>query len=315
MKIATPLLLFFFSYSFAQTPDTAKLVVQYQFIHLCDTTNKDKPYTENMMMLIGPNASVYKSLDRRRKLEMLQANLLKQGTAGAYSPNANGASSSSTTEWFYYRNEHKAYRKEEVFNVYLIEEPVVSPIWTVNKDTLSIGGYQCQKATTHFKGRDYTVWFCADLPFRAGPWKLNGLPGLILQAADSKNEVVFRFESISPITASMLIPAKRPAPMLTNTPGITVSTSVRGIDYKNPEYIVRLPDKGIKTTEKELNRLKKLREKDPEEFVRSSMIASGALSPPDAMIQSLAKMQSGATDPTINNPIEKTDNQPVTHQK
>ncbi|NCD69031.1 GLPGLI family protein [Mucilaginibacter agri] len=308
MKSSTAILLALltlFRTAIAQIPDTAKLVIQYQFIHVCDTMNRDKPYTENMMMLVGRNASVYKSLDRRRRLEMLQANLLKQGTAGAYFSNATTMSSNSTTEWFYYLNEHKTYRKEVVFNTYLIEESASSPVWRIAKDTLNIGGYNCQKASTHFKGREYVAWFCADLPFHAGPWKLNGLPGLILQAADSKNEVLFKFDGISPITASMLIPARKPAPMLTRTPGVSVTTIVQGIDYKNPEYIIMLPEKGIKTTEKELDRLKKLRETDPEEFVRASMIASGVPSPPDAMVQSLAKMHSDETSALkINNPIE-----------
>ena len=38
---------------------------------------------------------------------------------------------------------------------------------------------------TEFKGRKWTVWYSAEIPISDGPWKINGLPGLILDAVDS----------------------------------------------------------------------------------------------------------------------------------
>jgi len=45
-------------------------------------------------------------------------------------------------------------------------------------------GYPCQKAKCNFRGRQWTVWFASDIPVSDGPWKLGGLPGLIMEAYD-----------------------------------------------------------------------------------------------------------------------------------
>src|SRR5579863_6658544 len=49
--------------AFAQTPDTAQVLVHYKFTHVRDTTNRDHPYTENMALYIGKISSAYKSYD------------------------------------------------------------------------------------------------------------------------------------------------------------------------------------------------------------------------------------------------------------
>ena len=56
-------------------------------------------------------------------------------------------------------------------------------------------GYVCQKATTTYGGREWTVWYTPDIPVSAGPWKFQGLPGLIMAANDS--EGIFSFNAIT----------------------------------------------------------------------------------------------------------------------
>jgi len=52
--------------------------------------------------------------------------------------------------------------------------------WNIKSETKNILGYNCQKATTVHRGRTFTVYFAQEIPFADGPWKLFGLPGLIL---------------------------------------------------------------------------------------------------------------------------------------
>jgi|LSQX01.1.fsa_nt_gb GLPGLI family protein len=66
--------------------------------------------------------------------------------------------------------------------------------WQFTTDTLTVLGYLCQKATVIFRGREYEAWFSTEIPIKEGPWKLYGLPGLILKAATTDG--LFAFEAI-----------------------------------------------------------------------------------------------------------------------
>jgi GLPGLI family protein len=68
--------------------------------------------------------------------------------------------------------------------------------WQLSAETKKIDTLSCQKAVGRFRGRTYTAWYTKEIPIAAGPWKLHGLPGLIVEAEDSLGEVKFIFESL-----------------------------------------------------------------------------------------------------------------------
>ena len=63
--------------------------------------------------------------------------------------------------------------------------------WTMGDSTRQVLGYTCQQAMADFRGRRWTAWFATDIPVSDGPWKLGGLPGLILEAYDEGQQHVF----------------------------------------------------------------------------------------------------------------------------
>lgn len=74
------------------------------------------------------------------------------------------------------------------------EEPMEKPQWRLLSGDTLILGYRCQKADCTFRGRTWRACYTMDIPLSEGPWKLYGLPGLILYAEDDSG--IFRFECI-----------------------------------------------------------------------------------------------------------------------
>lgn len=74
---------------------------------------------------------------------------------------------------------------------YQYEEPVPAIKWTLEKEEAAVCGYNCKKASCTLFGRNYTAWYAPEIARSVGPWKLSGLPGLILKANDDKGQISF----------------------------------------------------------------------------------------------------------------------------
>ncbi len=62
-------------------------------------------------------------------------------------------------------------------------EPFDEINWTIAEDsTATFLGYDCILAESDYHGRHWKAWFTPEIPIPFGPWKLRGLPGLILKA-------------------------------------------------------------------------------------------------------------------------------------
>ncbi|WP_175403972.1 GLPGLI family protein [Mucilaginibacter sp. PPCGB 2223] len=306
-KLLFPIFLMLVTLSaMAQKPDSAKIMVHYKFTHVRDTTKRDTPYTENMILMVGQTASVYKSYDSRLQMERMKKQMdeiRKSGTMGPMNFRSGGANI-TPTEIFQFAATNKMVRKEKLLNSYLIEDPYPAINWKISGDTTTISNLHCQKATGHFKGRDYVAWFCPDLPFRTGPWKLCGLPGLIVEAHDVKNDVIFKFDGIEEIVKTA------PDPDAIQN-GVTQQGGrvmlVLGADDNQDPNLIALPANGIKTTQKEFDNLREAMRKDPQAFIQSAMAGMGGgvrFNRADGSGPQINMKMSNTPGPVINNPIE-----------
>lgn len=195
----------------AQQGEPVLLNVFYQTIHVNDTNNRDKPQVENMLLQVSQTGSRYaraSSKDAAKRVEK-GSGMPTIVVTGKPLAVVNGPGITDV-ELF----QHPAEGKMNItatlgMQDYIMELTLPETDWKISEETRKIGGYKCQQATCVFGGRLYTAWFTPELPFRNGPWKLSGLPGLILEVEDSKKEVSFLFKGINKDTAGALTASAR----------------------------------------------------------------------------------------------------------
>ena len=91
---------------------------------------------------------------------------------------------------------------------YLVCEPTPAIQWDISTKARKIASFHCVLATGVFRGREYEVWFTPDVPVRAGPWKLFGLPGLVVHASDLEGEIIFRLHKLAQANKEVYLPEK-----------------------------------------------------------------------------------------------------------
>ena len=84
--------------------------------------------------------------------------------------------------WTNYPDGQVTVRDAIIPNIYETREERKPINWELIDDTLTVAGYLCKTATCQLHGRNWTALYSEDIPTSAGPWKLCGLPGLILKA-------------------------------------------------------------------------------------------------------------------------------------
>ena len=103
----------------------------------------------------------------------------------------------------YHVSIYKNFNKNEMYgrvigyksDEYVIKDSLNIINWKLEDSTKIIKGRSCKLAIAHWRDHDWQAWYDEHITFSDGPYKLNGLPGLILEAkATSCNNVISTFE-------------------------------------------------------------------------------------------------------------------------
>lgn len=176
--------------------DQARLVVQYELAYVNDSTNEkqlQEPLKETLMLEIGHKVSKCYSYTIYLRDSILTEDYKMGASQETINQHAQAYSNGNITYQIY-----KNYPFGKVTTTdrlattnILCEENNERPEWVLHPDTMTVLSYPCQKATCQFKGRNYTAWYTMEIPISEGPWKLYGLPGLIIKAEDSSKHFSF----------------------------------------------------------------------------------------------------------------------------
>lgn len=165
----------------------------YQVTFYPDSSNMTESETEYMGLYVSDSLSVFQAINKTLRDSLIKENLKADKYYDPYADNR----IADTTK---YQIRHKIvgcntdyliednYQGNNLFGDPLLTyySETVELDWIIDSDTKVVNGLNLQKATVVFGGREWTAWFAVDIPISKGPYKFNGLPGLLTNIADTK---------------------------------------------------------------------------------------------------------------------------------
>ena len=82
------------------------------------------------------------------------------------------------------KNQEIILNHSAMIKTYQYVEEIPQIDWNLIEGDTLIADKHCQKATCELFGRKYVAWYCPDVDLPYGPYKFQGLPGLIFKVTD-----------------------------------------------------------------------------------------------------------------------------------
>ena len=215
-------LLFFlvFPFVFSQVGsevDNTRFRVAYQFSFKTATTQSDFAGTELMFLDIGATMSKFYSRNFQRRDSIMTAGLARGLPQHEIVAEIRQYRNALSTIVYSFWEENTFHTTKSMAIRVLYQEPRVRPNWHISGETREISGYTGIRAAAYYLGRNWIVYFTPEIPIDTGPWKLWGLPGLILEAFDEDNLFSFQFSGFQVID--------------NDVPILYITTTTDGRDY------------------------------------------------------------------------------------
>ena len=171
-------------------PETMEFVYDYRCCVDTTGTLEENISNDNMLLQIGTNGlSKFSSLKNLTVDSILMRSTQEQIVDAAIEGKL------STGEFMTIYKNYPAGRLTHTEKIcqdwFRYDEEMPQLDWELTDSVTNVLGYECQSARCKFRGREWTVFYTQDIPLMDGPWKLHGLPGLIMKATDENGHYTF----------------------------------------------------------------------------------------------------------------------------
>lgn len=192
--------------------DEAYLKCQYDYTYVVDTLS-GKTAKDWLVLQIGKNMSKCYSY-----YSMQVDSIFASPDRDAILRQQINAAIGSKTEWPHKRMKAYVYKNYPqgmmtvtdglLMQDYIYEDTLYAQNWVIQDSSKLILGHECQKAVCHYRGHCWTAWFAMDIPITDGPWKLCGLPGLIMEATSEDNSHAFKLLGMEKVSKEPIVFSK-----------------------------------------------------------------------------------------------------------
>lgn len=171
--------------------DTAEYGVRYRFKYKYNKEN-NLGYEEDRVVLVRPEVTLDMSYEGIGETRWRLAHPDSQGGDMSLAYHL------TPSYYFYYPESGRSVKTYRIIaEEFLLDDSKgKGNQWKVTSEEKKIGDYSCRKATLDKDGRHWTAWFTTDLPHKAAPRTLTGLPGVVLEASDADGEVSWQFNGL-----------------------------------------------------------------------------------------------------------------------
>ena len=192
--------------------DEAYLKCQYDYTYVVDTLS-GKTAKDWLVLQIGKNMSKSYSY-----YSMQVDSIFASPDRDVILRQQINAAIGSKTEWPHKRMKAYVYKNYPqgkmtvtdglLMQDYIYEDTLYAQNWVIQDSSKLILGHECQKAVCQYRGHCWTAWFAMDIPITDGPWKLCGLPGLIMEATSEDNSHAFKLLGMERVSKEPIVFSK-----------------------------------------------------------------------------------------------------------
>ena len=192
--------------------DEAYLKCQYDYTYVVDTLS-GKTAKDWLVLQIGKNMSKCYSY-----YSMQVDSIFASPNRDVILRQQINAAIGSKTEWPHKRMKAYVYKNYPqgkmtvtdglLMQDYIYEDTLYAQNWVIQDSSKLILGHECQKAVCHYRGHYWTAWFAMDIPITDGPWKLCGLPGLIMEVTSEDNSHAFKLLGMEKVSKKPIVFSK-----------------------------------------------------------------------------------------------------------